>query len=414
MQSCRKIVVTGMGVVTPLGSTLEAYWRRLINGESGIGKITRFDATAYATQIAGEVCEFNPDEFASKKEQRRMDPFSLYGLAAAKMAASDSGLDFSAENGERCGVILGTGIGGLDILQAQMRVLMEKGPRRFSPFMIPQMITNILSGQVAIEFGLQGPNFCVTSACATATHSIGEAMRIIRQNEADIMFAGGAESSVTEMGIGGFNAMRALSTRNDEPERASRPFDAERDGFVPSEGAGVLVLEEYEHAKARGARIYCELAGYGRTCDAYHITAPSETGAQAARGMSLAIEDAGVNPEDVDYVNAHGTSTSLNDKTETKAIKLALGEEAARRVNISSTKSMTGHLLGAAGAIEAVACVFAMQHGVVPPTINQDNPDPECDLDYTANVAREVPVKVAISNSLGFGGHNATLCVKQI
>lgn len=414
MQDRKRVVVTGMGVVSPLGCSLHSFWSRLVAGESGIVRLTKFDATDYDTKIGGEVKEFSPDSFFSKKEQRHMDPFSLYGLVAAKMAVSDAGLDFSKENTERAGVIVSTGIGGLIILQQQMRVLMERGPSRFSPFMIPQMITNILSGQIAIEYGLTGPNFCVTSACASGTHSIGEALRMMQHGEADIMVAGGAEGTLCELGVGGFNALRALSTRNDEPTRASRPFDAERDGFVPAEGAGVLILEEYEHALARSARIYAELAGYGRTCDAYHITAPHENGEQAGRGMKLAIQDAGLTPEDIDYINAHGTSTQLNDKTETKAIKLALGEDLSRKVAVSSTKSMTGHLLGAAGAVESIACVLAMSNGIIPPTINLENPDPNCDLDYVPNVARDSEVDACLNNSLGFGGHNATLCFKRI
>ena len=414
MQDRKRVVVTGMGVVSPLGCSLDSFWGRLVAGESGVVRLTKFDATEYDTKIGGEVRDFNPDDYFSKKEQRHLDPFSLFGLVAAKMAIGDSGLDFSKENTDRAGVIVSTGIGGLIILQQQMRVLIERGPSRFSPFMIPQMITNILSGQIAIEYGLTGPNFCVTSACASGTHSIGEALRMIQHGEADIMLAGGTEGTLCELGVGGFNALRALSTRNDEPARASRPFDAQRDGFVPAEGAGVLVLENYQHAMARGARIYVELAGYGRTCDAYHITAPHEGGTQAARGMKLAIQDAGLNVEDIDYINAHGTSTQLNDKTETKAIKLALGEDRARKVAVNSTKSMTGHLLGAAGAVESVACALAMTHHVIPPTINLENPDPDCDLDYVPNIAREATVNACLNNSLGFGGHNATLCFKRI
>ncbi|NCC53714.1 MAG: beta-ketoacyl-[acyl-carrier-protein] synthase II [Spartobacteria bacterium] len=414
MQEKRRVAITGMGVVSPLGCDLKVYWDRLLAGHSGIRAITLFDATEYATKIAGEVVDFSIDDFIPKKAQRRMDPFSHYGIAAAAMAVKDAGLDFANENTERAGVLVGTGIGGLQILQKQMEVLIEKGPSRFSPFMIPQMITNIISGQIAIEFGLKGPNMCVTSACATATHSMGESMRMIQCGDADIILAGGTEAPVCELGVGGFCAMRALSTRNDEPTRASRPFDAERDGFVPAEGAGVLILEEWERAVKRGARIYCELAGYGRTCDAYHITAPDETGSGGARGMALAIQDAGLNPEDIDYINAHGTSTPLNDKCETRAIKIALGEETARKVMISSTKSMTGHLLGAAGAVESIACALAIKNGAIPPTINYENPDPDCDLDYVPNTAREATVKACLTNSLGFGGHNATLCLKKV
>jgi len=410
----RRVVVTGLGLVSPLGCDLKTFWSRAVAGQSGIRAITQFDASQFTSRIAGEVVDFNPDAFIPKKEQRRMDPFCHYGVAASKMAVSDSGLDFANENTERVGALVGTGIGGLQILFEQTNVFRDRGPGRFSPFMIPQMITNILSGLVAIEYNLRGPNFCVTSACATATHSLGEALRIIQHDEADIMLAGGAEASICELAVGGFCAMRALSTRNDEPTRASRPFDAQRGGFVIGEGAGVLVLEEYERAKRRGARIYCELAGYGRTCDAHHITAPDSEGAGAARGMELAMKDAGVTPDEVGYISAHGTSTELNDKCETLAIKRALGEPAARRAMISSLKSMTGHLLGAAGGVESIAVALSFKHGVLTPTINYENPDPDCDLDYIPNAAREVKVKAVLKNSLGFGGHNATLCFKAV
>jgi 3-oxoacyl-[acyl-carrier-protein] synthase II len=375
--------------------------------------ITRFDASAYASRIAGEVVEFDVDAFIPKKEQRHMDPFCHYGLAAAKMAVADAGVDFSALDRRRVGVIVSSGIGGLQVLFAQTQVLLTRGPARFSPFTIPQMITNILSGLIAIEYGLRGPNFAVVSACATATHSIGEAMRMIRHGDADLMVAGGAEAPICELGVGGFCAMRALSTRNDAPEKASRPFDKHRDGFVIGEGAAVLVLEEMEGARRRGARIYAELAGYGRTCDAFHITAPDERGEGAAEAMRLAIADAGLAPSDIDYINAHGTSTELNDKCETLAIKAALGEADARRVMVSSSKSMTGHLLGAAGAFESAVCVLAMTHGVVPPTINYETPDPDCDLDYVPNRARRATVRACLNNSFGFGGHNASLCFRQ-
>jgi 3-oxoacyl-[acyl-carrier-protein] synthase II len=410
----RRVVVTGMGAVSPLGCEIPKIWSRMLAGESGIGPITRFDASKFTSRIAGEVREFDIDAFIPKKEQRRMDPFCQYGVAAAKLAVQDAKLDAQSIDRERAGVLIGTGIGGLQILFAQTKTYLERGPDRFSPFMIPQMITNILSGLVAIEYGFTGPNFCVTSACATATHSLGEAQRMIRHNEADLILAGGAEAAICELGVGGFCALRALSTRNDEPQRASRPFDANRDGFVIAEGAGVLVIEELEHARRRGAPILCELAGYGRTCDAFHMTAPDETGGGAARGMRLAVEDAGRSVSEVDYINAHGTSTELNDKGETLAIKLALGEENARKVTISSTKSMTGHLLGAAGAIESIACVMAIRDGKIPPTINLENPDPACDLDYTPNRARDRKVRVALNNSLGFGGHNATLCFTAV
>ena len=410
MSDRRRVVVTGLGVVSPLGCTVETVWNRMVEGRSGIRPIQSFDAAAFDSRIAGEVVEFNVDDFVPKKEQRRMDPFCKYGIASAKLAVVDSGIDFTREDPWRCGVLVGSGIGGLQVLFQQSKVFMERGPSRFSPFMIPQMITNILSGLIAIEHGLRGPNFAVISACATATHSIGESLRIIREGDADVILAGGAEAPIMELGVGGFCAMRALSTRNDDPTRASRPFDKDRDGFVIGEGAGTLVLEEYGHAVKRGARIYCELSGYGRTCDAFHMTAPDDQGAGAARAMSLAVADARLAPEQIDYINAHGTSTELNDKCETKAIKGALGEAQARKVMISSTKSMTGHLLGAAGAIESLACAMAIHKGVVPPTINYTTPDPDCDLDYVPNAARGAKVRACLNNSLGFGGHNATLC----
>ncbi|MCS6771221.1 MAG: beta-ketoacyl-ACP synthase II [Kiritimatiellae bacterium] len=407
--SRRRVVVTGLGVVSPLGSDLKLFLDRLLAGKSGIRRIQSFDVSGYASQIAGEVVEFNPDPYIPKKEQRRMDPFCLYGMVASKMAVADAGLDFSKEDPSRCGALVGSGIGGLLILQDQMRVLIEKGPSRFSPFMIPQMITNILPGYLAIEYGLQGPNFCITSACATATHCLGEAMRMIRNGEADVMIAGGAEGSICELGVGGFCAMRALSTRNDEPEKASRPFDRARDGFVIAEGAGIMVLEDYEHAKARGARIYCELAGYGRTCDAFHITAPHEEGAGASRAMSLAIQDAGLSPEQINYINPHATSTQLGDLCEVKAIKIALGEH-AKSIPVSATKSMIGHGLGAAGGLESVAVALMIHRGAVHPTINLDDPDDGCDLDFVPHTAREHRITAALKNSFGFGGHNATLC----
>jgi 3-oxoacyl-[acyl-carrier-protein] synthase II len=397
-----------------VGSTVDSFWAALLAGESGIGPITYFDASAYATKFAGQVKGFQVEDFISKKEARRMDPFCHYGIAAAKMAVQDSGLDMSKEDATRAGVIAASGVGGLQILQAQMDVLRSRGPSRFSPFMIPQMITNILPGYISIETGMKGPNYAIVTACASGTHCIGEGLNLIRTGRADIILAGGAEGAICELGVGGFNAMRALSTRNDNPQAASRPFDLDRDGFIMAEGAGMLILEEYERAKARGARIYCELAGFGCTGDAYHITAPDETAMGPARGMMLAMEDAGLSAPDVDYINAHGTSTPLNDAGETKAIKIALGEEDARRVAISSTKSMTGHLLGAAGAVESVACALTIRDGVIPPTINYTTPDPACDLDYVPNTARKADVKACLSNSLGFGGHNATLCFKAL
>lgn len=410
----RRVAITGMGVVSPVGSTVAKFWDALINGRSGIDRIQQMEIDEYASQIAGEIRDIDVKDHFDRKELRHLDPFSQYGLIAAREAIKDSGLDLDRECLERIGAVVSTGIGGLHILIAQTRVLDSRGPGKFSPFMIPQMITNIISGQVAIEFSLKGPNYCVTTACASATHSLGDSMRIIAQGEADIMVAGGTESAINPLGVGGFCAMRALSRRNDEPQRASRPFDAERDGFVIAEGAGVLVLEEMERAKARGARIYAELCGFGRTCDASHITAPDDSGSGAARAMRMAMEEGGVAPLDVGYINAHGTSTELNDKGETKAVKLALGEEAARKTMISSTKSMTGHLLGAAGGVEAIATALALYNGVLPPTINYEYPDPECDLDYVPNTARDVRVKAALSNSLGFGGHNGTICFKSV
>lgn len=410
----RRVAITGIGLISPLGCGNQQVFDRLVRGESGIGPITRFDASAYDSRIAGEVKDFDPDSFIPRKEQRRLDLFSIFGLAASQIAIEDAGLEVGKLHPERVGVMIGSGVGGLKALQDQHAILLEKGPSRVSPFIIPQIITNIISGHVAIKYGFTGPNFCVVSACATGAHALGEAGRIIAHGEADIMIAGGTEAPICEVGVAGFAAMKALSTRNDEPQRASRPFDAERDGFVIAEGAAVLVLEELESARKRGARIYCELAGYGRNCDAYHITAPLESGEGAARSMTLALADAQIPAEQVDYINAHGTSTKLNDRGETKAIKLALGEGNARRVMISSTKSMTGHLLGGAGALEAAVCALTISRGVVHPTINYEHPDPECDLDYVPNEAREAPVKVCLSNSLGFGGHNATLCFRAI
>jgi len=410
----RKVAVTGLGIVSPLGCSVDTVWNRLMSGESGIGPITYFDTTLFDAKIGGQVKEFDVDAFIPKKEQRRMDPFCHYGIAAAKMAVSDAGLEMGKEDPWRVGVMVSSGIGGLQVVEVQCNNFLQRGPSRFSPFMIPQMITNILSGRIAIEHGMKGPNFCVVSACASATHSIGESLRIIQSGDADVMLTGGAEAPVCVLSVGGFCAMRALSTRNDDPTRASRPFDRDRDGFVCAEGAGVLVLEEMEHARARGAKIYCELAGYGRTCDAYHITAPDEGAEAAAKGISLAVADAGMNPDQVEYINAHGTSTPLNDKGETLAIKKALGETAARKTMVGSTKSMTGHLLGAAGAVEAIFCSMALKKGQIPATINLENPDPACDLDYVPNTAREVPIKTALSNSLGFGGHNATVAFKAV
>lgn len=410
----REVVVTGLGVVSPIANELDAFWEGIKNGQSGIGQVKGMDdIDQYPVTIGGEIRDLDVEKYIDKKDARKMDPFAIYGMVAASMAVEDAGLESGDLDLERVGVIASSGIGGMQIMQNECLKAYEKGPRRISPQLIPQMITNILSGYVSIRYGYKGPNFCVTSACASGTHSIGEAMRIIQYGDADVMIAGGSEASIAMLGVAGFAALRATSRRNDDPKGASRPFDKERDGFVMSEGAGILVLEEKEHALKRGATIYCEAAGYGRTGDAYHITAPNAEADEAARGMSLAIADAGLKPEDVDYINAHGTSTPLNDKGETLAVKKALGEENAYKVAISSTKSMTGHMLGAAGGVEAAICALAIRDGIAPPTINYTTPDPDCDLDYVPNQMREMDIDVALSNSLGFGGHNATLCFKK-
>jgi len=413
--NCRKVVITGLGVVSPVASELGRFWEGIKNGQSGIDQVKSMpDIDQYPVTIGGEIRDLDIERFVDAKEARKMDPFSIWGLAAAIMAVEDAGLKTDELDLERVGVIASSGIGGMQFMQEQCIKAAEGGPRRISPQLIPQMITNILSGYVSIKYGFQGPNFCVTSACASGTHSIGEAMRIIQYGDADVMIAGGAEASIAMLGVGGFSALRATSRRNDDPKGASRPFDKNRDGFVMSEGAGMIVLESEEHAIKRGATIYCELAGYGRTGDAYHITAPDSEATQAARGMKLAIEDAGLTVDAVDYINAHGTSTPLNDKGETLAIKKALGMEKAYKVAVSSTKGMTGHMLGAAGGVEAIICALAIRDSIAPPTINYTTPDPDCDLDYVPNVAREMNIDVALSNSLGFGGHNGTLCFKKI
>lgn len=403
-----------MGVVSPLGCDLNIFWERVKAGKSGIGRITKFDCTEYTSQIAGEVKEFEPDNYVPPKEQRRLDQYSLFGVVAAKKAFEDSGIDMSKEDPNRAGVIVGSGVGGLQTLEAQHTVLMQKGPGKCSPFMIPHMISNICGGLIAIELGMKGPNYCVVSACASAAHSMSDAVRCIRSGEADIMVSGGAEASVSRLGVAGFCALRALSTRNDDPDHASRPFDKDRDGFVIADGSAILILEEYEHAVKRGAKIYCELAGFGHTCDAFHITAPADDGLGAIGAMKKAMADAGLNADDIDYVSAHGTSTELNDKIETRAVKGALGEDRARKICMSSLKSMTGHLLGAAAGLESVVCALALRDGIVPPTINYTTPDPNCDLDYVPNTARELPIKACLKNSLGFGGHNACLAFKKI
>jgi len=406
------VVITGVGVISPVGTGKEKFWEALKAGRSGIGPVTRFKADDFPTQIAGEVKDFDPNNFLEKKDIKRMDRFAQYAVAATKMAVTDSGLDLDHTDRERVGVILGTGIGGTETFEEQHQVLLERGPNRISPFFIPMMIANMGAAQVAIMLGLKGPNFTVVNACAASANALGSALRTLQNEEAEVVISGGAEASVTPMALGGFCAMKALSARNHEPERASRPFDRLRDGFVLAEGAGILVLETLEHALARGARIYAELAGYGCTCDAYHITAPAPDGEAAARAIRLALQDAAVSPEEVDYINAHGTSTELNDRLETEAIKKVFGTR-AREVAISSNKSMIGHLLGAAGAVELIATALTILEGVVPPTINYENPDPECDLDYVPNAARRLDVKVAVSNSLGFGGHNVALVLRQ-
>jgi 3-oxoacyl-[acyl-carrier-protein] synthase II len=404
----RRVVITGIGMVTPLGVGNESTWQGLIEGRSGIGPITRFDASAYPCRIAGEVRGFNAGDYIEHKEVKKSDTFIHYAVAATQMAVDDAKLNMANEDGDRVGVIIGSGIGGLPLIEETHKKLLERGPSRISPFFIPGLIVNLASGQVSIRFGARGPNSAPATACATGAHAIGDAMKIIRYDEADVMIAGGTESVVSPLAVGGFSAMRALSTRNDDPLGASRPWDKERDGFVMGEGAGIVILEEREHAIARGAKIYCEITGYGMTSDAYHITSPAEDGSGMARVMGRALKDASLQPADIDYINAHGTSTPVGDKTETLAIKTLFGEQ-AYKVAISSTKSMTGHLLGAAGGLESAIAAMVIQTGIIPPTINYQNPDPECDLDYVPNRPRKADVTHVLSNSFGFGGTNATL-----
>jgi 3-oxoacyl-[acyl-carrier-protein] synthase II len=404
----RRVVVTGIGLVSPLGLDAPSTWEALLRGRSGIGPITRFDAADYPCRIAGEVRGFDPERYMDRKDVRKMDTFIHYAVAASREALEDAAFTLDEGNADRVGVYVGSGIGGLPLLERQHKELMERGPRRISPFFIPGMIVNLASGQVSILFGAKGPNLAVVTACATGTHAIGESARILREGVADAMLAGGTEAVISPLAVGGFCAMKALSTRNDAPEKASRPFDAERDGFVMGEGAGVLLLEERESALARGARIYAEVAGYGISGDAFHISSPSENGDGAVRAMRQALETAGLDPEDVDYINAHGTSTPVGDRIETLAVKKVFGEH-ARRLVFGSTKSMTGHLLGAAGGLESAISVLAIQQGKVPPTINQEVPDPECDLDCAPNQARTMPVRAALNNSFGFGGTNASV-----
>jgi 3-oxoacyl-[acyl-carrier-protein] synthase II len=408
-----RVVVTGLGVVTPLGHDIETFWKNIIDGQCGIDKITLFDASAYDCQIAAEVKNFEPGPaFPSSKEVRRTDRFAQFGVAAAFGALLDSGLDLEKADRDHIGVIIGSGIGGLNTVEEQHKILLAKGPGRLSPFMIPMLILNMASGLFSMFFKLRGPNLATCSACATSTHAIGEAWRTIKMGDAKVMFAGGTEATIVPLGIGGFCAMRAMSTRNDEPKRSSRPFDLARDGFVMGEGAGVIVLEELEHAKARGARIYCEVLGYGNTADATHVTAPAPEGEGAARCMEMALRSARLNPGDISYINAHGTSTPQGDLCETQAIKKIFGSH-ARKLVVSSTKGATGHMLGAAGAVEMAICAKAIRQNVVPPTINLDNPDPECDLDYVPHSAREMKVDAIINNSFGFGGHNASIVAKR-
>lgn len=409
----RRVVVTGLGIISPVGNSIDDAWSSLMSGRSGITRISRFDPAAFACQIAGEVKNFDLAKYLTPKDARRMDTFIHYGLAAAIDAFKDSGLEVTEANRERIGVNIGSGIGGLQMIEETHKTYLADGPRKISPFFIPATIINMISGHLSIMYGLQGPNVAMVTACTTGTHAVGEAGRMIEYGEADVMIAGGSESCICPLAIGGFSSARALSTRNDNPEAASRPWDKDRDGFVMGEGAGVLVLEEYEHAKARGAYIYCELIGYGKSADANHMTAPVEDGSGAARCMEVALKNAGLNPDQVDYINAHGTSTPLGDLAETKAVKRSLGAHASK-VMVSSTKSMTGHLLGAAGGIEAVFSVLAIARQSVPPTINLAQADEGCDLDYVANTAREAKVNVALSNSFGFGGTNGTVIFAKV
>jgi 3-oxoacyl-[acyl-carrier-protein] synthase II len=406
----RRVVITGIGMISPLGIGNEPTWKGLLEGRSGVGPITKFDASEYACRIAGEVRGFEPEKWIEKKEVKKSDTFIHYAVAAAQMAFDDAALDSGRIDGDRVGVIVGSGIGGLPLIEEMHRKLLERGPSRISPFFIPGLIVNLAAGQISIRFGARGPNSAPATACATGAHAIGDAFRVIVRDDADIMFAGGTEAVVTALAVGGFAAMRALSTRNDEPERASRPWDLDRDGFVLGEGAGILILEEREHALARGATIYAEVTGYGMSSDAHHITSPDENG--MVRGMQRALKDAGLEPSAIDYINAHGTSTPIGDKAESNAIKTVFGEHAYTTA-ISSTKSMTGHLLGAAGGLEAAIAAMTVRTNILPPTINYETPDPECDLDYVPNVAREKQVKHVMSNSFGFGGTNATLVLSK-
>jgi 3-oxoacyl-[acyl-carrier-protein] synthase II len=408
----RRVVITGMGMVSPLGTGVEKSWQALLQGNSGIGRITKFDTTGYDTQIAAEVKDFLPENFLDKKEIRRMDVFIQYAMAASIMAMEDAQLKITPANADRIGVVVGAGLGGLTTIESFHKTLLEKGPSRISPFFIPMLIVNEAPGQISMRFGAKGPNSSVVTACATGNHNIGDAWRMIQRGDADGIIAGGVEATITPLAVSGFNAMKALSVRNAEPEKASRPFDKERDGFIIGEGAGIIILEELRHALDRGAKIYAEIVGYGLTGDAYHITAPAPDGEGAARCMAMALRDSEIPIQEVDYINAHGTSTQLNDMLETLAIKKVFHEH-ARKLAISSTKSMTGHLLGGAGGIEAIFTILTIHTGMIPPTVNYENPDPECDLDYVPNEARRADVRVALSNSFGFGGTNAVLTFKK-
>jgi 3-oxoacyl-[acyl-carrier-protein] synthase II len=409
----RRVVVTGIGIVSPVGMNKDAFWQSLVEGRGGITRYTAFDSSIFDCKIAGEISDFNAASyFKVPKTAKRTDRFTQMAVAAAKLALEDGNLDPETTDRHRFGVMIGSGIGGLQSMEDECRRLFDRGPSRVSPFTIAMMISNMASGIISMEYGLGGPNMCIVTACATANNSLGEAWRILKFGDADIFLAGGCEATITPLGVGGFASMKALSCRNDEPGKACRPFDRDRDGFVMGEGAGVLILEELEHAKRRGAHIYCEIGGYGCTADAFHMTQPQPEGEGAARAMRIAMNHAGVNPDQIDYINAHATSTPLGDICETKAIKQALGDH-AKKTMVSSTKSMTGHLLGAAGGVELAATALAIKHGIIPPTINLDNPDPECDLDYVPNTAREAKVRVAMSNSFGFGGHNATIIAKE-
>ncbi len=411
--SRRRVVITGLGIISPVGNTVADAWANILAGKSGITRISKFDPTPFASQVAGEVKDFDVSQYLNPKDARRMDTFIQYGLAAGIQAFKDSGLEVTAENAERIGVNIGSGIGGLGLIEETDHTYLESGPRKISPFFIPGTIINMIAGNLSIMFGLKGPNLAMVTACTTATHCIGDSARMIEYGDADVMIAGGAEAAITPLGVGGFAAARALSTRNDDPATSSRPWDSGRDGFVIGEGAGILVLEEYEHAKARGAKIYAELAGFGMSADANHMTAPCEDGSGAARCMLNALRNAGVSVDEIDYINAHGTSTPLGDKAETMAVKVAFGERAGK-IAVSSTKSMTGHLLGAAGGVEAVFSALAVSEQVAPPTINMFEQDPDCDLDYVPNTARKMPIRAALSNSFGFGGTNGTLVFRKV